>query len=241
VYSKINDSGCHIILARPDGTHRRDLTGNRQGCETTPTFGPAGRRIVFAMKRCEGCRTWIVGMDLSGHHRHRILAVAPQTTPEDVVLSPDGSRIAFESTYNPDLTPFRRALMMVHRDGTHLHTRVPYRYDIGVHFDWSSSGRWLVYTRWSENPEGHEANVVLIRPDGSRQKRLTRVHATGFSAGGATFSPEGKQLVYRFANANKQRYWICTMRVDGTHKTRIRELALPPQGSAWAPQLRAQH
>jgi Tol biopolymer transport system component len=238
VYSRIDDDGCHIIVARPDGTHRRDLTGDRRGCETTPTFGPAGRRIIFVAQRCGGCRTWIVGMDLSGGHRHRILAVAPQTNPEDVVVSPDGRRIAFESTYDPDLAPFRRALMEADRDGTHVHTLVPYRYDVGVHFDWSPNGRWLVYTRWSENPQGHEANVVLIRPNGSQHVRLTRVHTPGLSAGGATFSPDGKQVVYRFANADRQRYWICTIRVDGTRNTRIREFSLPPQGSAWAPVFR---
>jgi len=241
VYSRINDSGCHVILTRADGTHRRDLTGDRKGCETTPTFGPAGRRIIFAVQPCEGCRTWIADMDLSGNDRHRILAVAPNTNPEDIVVSPDGRRIAFVSTYDPDLTPFRRALMVARRDGTHLHTLVHYRYDVGTHFDWSSTGRWLVYTRWSENPHGREANVVLLRPDGSRQKRLTWVHRTSLSAGGATFSPDGEQVVYRFANLDKQRYWICTMRVDGTHKTRIRELKFSPQGSAWAPRVRRSH
>ncbi len=236
VYTRIDDFGCHIILARADGTHRRDLTGDREGCETTPTFGPDGRRIIFALQQCDGCRTWIAGMNLSGEHRHRILAVAPQTNPEDIVVSPDGQRIAFESTYDPDLTPYQRALMVVDRDGSHLQTLVPYRYDVGVHFDWAATGGWLVYTRWSENPEGHEANVVLIRPDGSDQQRLTHVHASDLSAGGATFSPDAKQVVYRFANADQQRYWLCTMRVDGTHKRRLAELTFSPQGTAWAPQ-----
>jgi TolB protein len=235
VYSRIDDFGCHVILARADGTHRRDLTGHREGCETTPTFGPDGRRIIFALEACDGCRTWIAGMNLSGRHRHRIMSVAPGTTPEDVVVSPDGQRIAFESTYDPDLTPYQRALMVVDRDGSHLQTLVPYRYDVGVHFDWASSGDWLVYTRWSESPPGHEANVVLISPDGSHQQRLTHVHTAGLSAGGATFSPDAKQIVYRFADADQERYWLCTMRVDGTHKTRITELADSPQGTAWAP------
>ena len=57
----------------------------------------------------------------------------------------------------------------------------------------------------------------------------------GLSAGGATFSPDAKQIVYRFADADQERYWLCTMRVDGTHKTRITELADSPQGTAWAP------
>jgi Tol biopolymer transport system component len=237
VFSKMDDSGCHIVLARPDGTHRRDLTGDRRGCESTPTFGPAGKRIVFAVQRCDRCRTWISGMDLTGHHRHRILRVARQTTPEDVVVSPDGRSIAFESTYDPDLKPFNRAIFTARRNGTHLHTLVPYRYDAGVHFDWSSGGRWLIYTRWSESPNGHNANVFLISPNGSHQKRLTSVHPTGLSAGGATFSPDGRKVVYRFADADRGLNWISTMRVDGSHNTRIRKLTPPPQGTAWAPQI----
>jgi Tol biopolymer transport system component len=177
-------------------------------------------------------------MDRLGRHRHRILAVAPGTSPEDVVLSPDGRRIAFESGRDADVAPFQRALLVARRDGTHLRTLVPYRFDVGVHFDWSSTGRWLVYTRWSESPAGHEANVVLIRPDGSRQRQLTHVDRIGRASGGATFSPDGRRVVYRFANLESQRYWISTMHLDGTHKTRIRELSLPPGGNAWAPGVR---
>ena len=237
VYFRPTDTGCHIILARPDGTHRRDLTGSRGGCEATPTFTPSGRRILFVMQRCDSCRTWITSMDLHGRHLHRILRAAPNTGIEDVVLSPDGRRIAFESGIDPNLQPFHRAILVAHRDGTHLRTLVRYRFDAGVHFDWSSSGRWLVYTRWSENPPGHEANVVLVRPDGSREVHLTHVRRAGRAAGGATFSPDGRQIVYRFANLDAPHFWLATMHLDGSHKTRIRELAGPPQGTVWAPRV----
>jgi Tol biopolymer transport system component len=232
-YSRITDRGCHIILARRDGTHRRDLTGDRAGCENSPTFTPNGRRLLFIVQRCGSCTTWIAAMDLSGGHRHHILAAAPGTTPGDVDLSPNGLRFAFESTN--DAKPFRRALKVARRDGTHVHTLVPSRVDVGVHFDWSSTGRWIVFTRWSENPPGHEANVALIRPDGSRQKRLTHVDTAGRAAGGATFSPDGRWIVYRYANLDKEHYWVSTMRVDGSHQSRILQLSLPPEENAWAP------
>jgi Tol biopolymer transport system component len=119
-----------------------------------------------------------------------------------------------------------------------VHTLVPYSLDAGVHFDWSSTGRWLVYTRWSENPPGHEANVALISPDGSRQRELTQVDTSGRAAGGATFSPDGKWIVYRYANLDKQRYWLSTMRVDGSHKRGILLLPIPPEENAWAPKVR---
>jgi len=177
-------------------------------------------------------------MDRLGRHRHRILAVPAGTSPEDVVVSPSGRRIAFEASMDADVKPFHRALLVARRDGTHLRTLVPYRFDVGVHFDWSSTGRWLVYTRWSENPPGHESNVVLIRPDGSRQRQLTQVHRVGRAAGGATFSPDGQQIVYRFANLESQRFWLSTMDLDGTHNMRIRQLTTAPQGTAWAPRPR---
>lgn len=238
VYVKDTDTGCHIILAHRDGTLIRDLTGSRSGCESVPTFAPSGHRIVFVFQRCERCRTWIGGMNIFGQRRHRIRAAASDTEIEDVVLSPNGRQVAFESGLDPDIRPFQRALLVMRRNGTHLRTLVPYRFDAGTHFDWSTTGRWLVYTRWSENPQGHEANVVLISPDGSRHVQLTGVHRTGFGAGGATFSPDGRMVVYRFADLEHERFWITTMHVDGTHKTRIRELSAPPQGTVWAPQVR---
>jgi Tol biopolymer transport system component len=232
-YTRGTEQGCHIILAHRDGTHRTNLTGSRPGCESSPTFTPNGRRLIFFVQRCERCRTWISGMDLTGRHRHRILAAAPGTTLGDVDVSPSGRRIAFEST--DDALPFRRALFVARRDGTHVRTLVPYRDDVGVHFDWSPTGQWLVLTRWSENPPGHEANVALVRPDGSRQKQLTHVHTPGRAAGGATFSPDGRWVVYRFANLDQERYWVNTMRVDGSHKTRILQLDTIPEENAWAP------
>ena len=177
-------------------------------------------------------------MDLSGRHRHRILAVVPGTFPDEVVVSPDGRHIAFESTIEPEVEPFHRALYVVRRNGTHLQTLVPYRFDVGVHLGYSPRGHWLVYTRWSENPNGHEANVVLIRPNGSDEHRLTSVHRPGRSAGGATFSPDGKRIVYRFQDLNAERYWICTMRTDGSDKVRVREVPATPQANAWAPRVR---
>jgi Tol biopolymer transport system component len=235
VYSRTTETSCHVILARPDGTHRHDLTGHRPGCEFTPTFTPSGRRILFAVQRCDACRTWIAGMNLSGTGRHRILAVPRGVSPEDVVVSPDGRRLAYVGEKDPDVSPYRRGLLMARRDGTHEHVLVPYRFDVGSHFDWSAANGWLVYTRWSENPPGHEANVVLMRPDGSRQTRLTHVHRDGRAAGGATFAPDGRRVVYRFARLDTSRYWLSTMRLDGTDKTRLREFATPPQGNAWAP------
>ena len=234
-YTKMTDRGCHIILARRDATHRRDLTGDRKGCEIGPTFTPNGRRILFAQQRCGSCRTWIAGMDLTGGHRHRILAVAPGMTLGSIALSPSGRRIAFEST--DESRPFRRALLVAGRAGTHVHTLVPAKVDVGVHFDWSATGRWLVYTRWSESPPGHQANVALISPDGSRHRRLTHVDTPGRAAGGATFSPDGRRVVYRFENDDAGRYWISTVRVDGTHRTRVIRLPEKPEENAWAPRV----
>src|SRR4051794_33064625 len=55
------------------------------------------------------------------------------------------------------------------------------------------------------------------RPDrgGSQQVRLTTVHRTGRAAGGATFSPDGRRIVYRFANLDTGRSWLSVMRLDG--------------------------
>lgn len=238
VYSRATDAGCHIILAHRDGTHRRDLTGNHPGCEQAATFGPSGQRIIFAMQRCDSCPPWIAGMGRFGHHRHRILRLPAGNPPDVLALSPNGRRLTFQIDRD-DVQAFHRALFVARRDGTHLQTLVPYRFDVGSNFDWSSTGRWLVYTRWSENPNGHEANVVLIRPDGSSQQRLTNVHRSGRSAGGATFSPDGQLVVYRFGNLDSGHYWLRTMHLDGTHKTTLREFtAAPPQGINWAPKAR---
>jgi Tol biopolymer transport system component len=87
---------------------------------------------------------------------------------------------------------------------------------------------------YSEYPDGHSPNVVTILPDGSGLVELT--HETGDrGAGGASYSPDGRWIIFRLQDLSKDRFALWKMRPDGGDATRITRLRLQPFGIDWGP------
>src|SRR5262252_10797355 len=63
---------CSVMLMNADGTDLTDLTGNRNGCEATPTFSPDGTKIFFERFDDNTNVDAIWSMNLSGQDRHQI-------------------------------------------------------------------------------------------------------------------------------------------------------------------------
>lgn len=80
-----------IWTMRPDGSHKRRLTGVSSGAEH-PDFSPTGSMIVFDRQFTDGGSAIYV-MDRNGRHLHRV--TDSRGIHEDPVFSPDGTLIAF--------------------------------------------------------------------------------------------------------------------------------------------------
>jgi TolB protein len=230
VFSTETASGCSVDMANAHGGDITDLSEARPGCEYEPTFTPDGRRIVFAVQRCESCQQWMESMNLNGRDRRKIVMAPAGVEFSDINVAPDGSRIAFVG----QRATYRRGLYTVGMNGSHLKEILPLSLDVGARFDWAPDGRRIVFTRYSESPPGHQPNVATVRPDGTHQIVLTYVSQPGVGDGGATYSPDGRWIVYRYENDNNNHIWLTKMHPNGRDKTRIRRFPAI-QGSAWAP------
>jgi TolB protein len=224
------DGTCSIELMNAHGSAMTDLTGTHRGCETDSNFTPDGRRIVFVVQRCRSCREGLWSMNLDGGNRRKIVA-APRDSGRliamaDPSVSPNGRTIAFIG----GRTETARGLYTVRMNGSDLQLIVPFSFDLGVVTDWAPDGDRIVATEYQTGP----GNTVTVRPDGSDRVRVT--HYTGdVGAGGASYSPDGRWIVYRRQNNNKEQYALWKMRPDGSDATRIRRLRFNFGSIHWGP------
>ncbi|MEP6893858.1 MAG: hypothetical protein ABI927_08775 [Gaiellaceae bacterium] len=78
-----------------------------------------------------------------------------------------------------------------------------------------STGGWIAFIR-GQTSESDRGRVYLIRPDGSRQRRLGPFAATDLS-----WSPNGRKLAFVTHNKRFDRIWIDVVDRDGSHLRRV--------------------
>lgn len=216
---------CSIEIMNPDGSGAVDLTGTRRGCETYPSFTPDGRHIVFA-RDCASCHSAVWSMNLHGGARHLIHQAPPSLGAVDPNVSPDGSTIAFVGEHSES----RKALYTITMNGTDLTRLVPLRFGLGTHIDWAPDGSRILFT---ENQAG-TSNAATIQPDGTGMVFLTHYRDV-MGAGGSSYSPDGRWIVFRLQNNNTGKYWLAEMRSNGAHRTRVRSMQFLFGSSDWGP------
>jgi Tol biopolymer transport system component len=151
------------------------------------------------------------------------IKLTPNDVPhlEDPNFSPDGKWLSFLRVNKDEVL---QALFRVHADGTGLRQLTPYSWDVAIKHDWSPDGKLIVLTRNADFANASEsANLVIIRPDGSGAKQLTRFKAGGRSAYAGSFSPDGKQIVFRLEQGDK--YAIAVIDRNGKHLRLITKLS----------------
>lgn len=106
------------------------------------------------------------------------------------VWSPDGKRIAFQSNRSGNLD-----IWVMNEDGS---APTPLTQDAEPDYlpAWSPDGRTILFTSWRREPgdEKRAPHVYAMNADGTQQRRL--VKASLNTSAGATWSPDGRQIVY---------------------------------------------
>ena len=246
------DTVCAIYTVRPNGTHLRRLS---PPCHATPpdletkcadesevAFLPDGRRVVFTratgrVREFPNGEGWIehsdiVIRDLSGRHTRVVLRGRPFTDDNNqVVVSPDGTRIAFQRQNSPLGEPAGGiAVFVVRIDGTHLRRITPWSLRAGDHPDWSPDGRWILFR---SNVDGGFLNsqLYVIHPGGSGLRQITHVSADTMLLS-ASFSPNGRRIVFSQSGDSGQPD-IFTMRVDGSDVRQVTRTPLWESAPDW--------
>lgn len=189
-----------------------------QAPDDTPAPGASGApagpgRIVPAS-------VYVVNADGSGS---RILTNRPLAFDAHPAWSPDGSRIAFESTVDG-----RRAIWLMQADGEGLRRLTDFA---GVGSEtapaWSPQGDRIAY---SSDREGNY-EIYVAGTDGSTPRRLTSNTATDTMP---SWSPDGARIAFVSDRDGEAGIWA--MRADGTALARLvpgpADIGSKP---AWAP------
>lgn len=227
------DTVCAVYTVRPDGRQLKRLTAPCHakppalgGCadESGIAFMPDGRRVVFT-RATGNIRTFANGddviehsdlviRDLSGQHARVVFRSRPFSGDNDgAVASPDGTRLAYQHRNSPIGRPGGgSAVFVVGVCGRHRHRITPWTLDAGDHPDWSPNGKWILF-RSNESGNFLNSQLFIVHPDGTGMRQITDVSPDTLLLS-ASFSPDGKQIVYARSGRDGQPD-IFTIKFDG--------------------------
>lgn len=161
-----------IYVMNDDGSGLTMLT-SELARDDEPAWSPDGTRIAFTSNRDGDFEIHVMNADGSG-----VIQLTDHPAQDgNPAWSPDGSRIAYTSDRDGN-----NELYAMNADGTNTVrlTNVP---DEAIHPEWSPDGRKILFTRT-------DAGQYVMNADGS-DLRWLNVHG-----GGATWSPDGTQIVF---------------------------------------------
>jgi len=205
-----------IFVVEPDGSNLQNLT-THPAHDTMPAWSPDGSQIAFISNRDAVAPPlqWDVFVMNADGTEVRNVTRSPGASERMPDWSPDGTKLAFERHGN-DGTSFLYT-MNVDGSGERRLTR-------GGNPSWSPEGKWIAFD--TGNDEAAEDWVLLIKPDGTKLRRL-RTGDTDDSH--PNWSPDGQRVVFSRDEG------IVTVTRDGGRLRRVD----PEEGSyelpSWSP------
>ncbi|WP_327683136.1 hypothetical protein [Kitasatospora sp. NBC_00458] len=221
--------------------------------ESHPAFSPDGRRLAFN-------RTWGAGDPETGQVQYSDLyLMSPDGTDVQRLTfltndkpysgevtspswSPDGKQLVFEYRTSATGQPADgRALFSVAADGTGLHQLTPWELRAGGRAGWSPDGGRIVFTTFPAGPDlTPGGGIYTMHADGSAIEALTP-GPSDLSYGPASYSPDGRSIVFTQAAGTGTSSDLYVMQPDGGSPTRLtdtpeRSESRPSWGTAAAPQ-----
>jgi TolB protein len=239
----VNADGSGLLDVTPPCSKKATFLRVPRGCQdaTEPSFAPDGQHVTyvrgtghlraferFEYETLEHVAIGITGVDGSGA---RALLRLPRFAGDIhwPQISPDGRLIVFERVNSPLRRPtLGRALFVMNVDGSGLRRITPWSLHAGDGADWAPDGSRLLF-RSKVDVDDARSQYYTVRPDGTGLTQLTHFPFMGRRLFSATFSPDGRQIVFAKADA-KGRGDVWLMNADGSDQRPI--LTVTPWDSA---------
>lgn len=224
-----NEGGVYVMNADGSDLHRVTEPGSAGG---QPAFTPDGDHLVY---QCENCRPggiFLMRDDGSDAPGLRLSTNPFKLGDHNPEVSPDGQTVTF---VRHKVEGKLQALLAVDIEGSGDRKLTSYKREVAIKHDWAPDGRHVVITTQADYPEHKSPNVATIRPDGSHLRMLTQYKGGEVGAFAGSYSPNGRWIVFRVENLDKESFRLYRMRPDGTHRKLIKKLPFSPRGSDWGP------
>lgn len=210
-----------VFVMNADGSDQHQVTHDTVN-DTQPGWSPDGRTIVFRRSTPgdPNADVWAIGADGTNPHA---LVVSPGADERYPVLSPDGRRLAFNSSRDGQYE-----IYVANADGTS-----PQRLTNDPGYDaapsWAPDGSRIAFERGTALDADSTKDVWIMDAGGTGQTQLT--FQPGVVDEGPAFSPDGTQIA--FTSGRDGNYETYRMNRDGSAQTRLTTLPTKEESPDW--------
>jgi TolB protein len=181
-----------IFTVKPDTSARRRLTRRGPPDDSSASWSPNGRTLLFLRWSRQGGSLW--SMKADGSRKRRLSGFTRGYLSG--TWAPNGRKIVYVDDSGGDVDPRVGAIKVRNADGTGWRQLTSYR-DLGINPTWSPDARKIAFVHDpGGDPEGGgmpDGEIYVMNSDGTNKTRLTNNQVLDETP---AWSPDGSKIAF---------------------------------------------